>query len=134
MKLRFDPAELTRQIVLSRETCTPELGAMLLDAVRTMAKGRQWRGYAFRSDLEGDALLALQTAPRSFKPERCRDPNGWLALCITRSFGKTVKREKQLYATCLRLALGSSAEIAPMQLDWLRQHEARKTQSTRVDA
>lgn len=134
MRLRFDRDELTRQLELSRECCTPELGAMLLDAVETMASGPQYRGYSFRGDLTGDALLALVVAPRSFRADRCGDPNGWLALVIRRSFGKTITREKKALAYRLRLAVDAGAQIAPAQLDWLREHEARGRPSTRVDA
>ena len=133
MKLRFDRGELTRQLELSRADCTPELGAMFLDAVEWMVRGPQYRGYGFRDELTGDALLALVVAPRSFRADRCADPNGWLALVIRRSFGKTIKREKADYARRLRLAVDAGAQIAPSQLDWLREHEARGRPSTRVD-
>ena len=108
---------------------------MFLDAVEKMAAGAQFRGYAFREDMVGHALEALCKAPSSFRPERCADPNGWLALVIRRSFFKTIGREKALYATALRLAVDAGAEIGPRQLDWLREYEARRGRpSTRVDA
>lgn len=142
MKLRFDPDALTRELVASRETatCTPALGAMFLDAVAVMAKGPQYRGYAFHADLVGNALLALVPAPRSFREGR-GDPNGWLAHIIRQSFGKTIVRENDHVAKTLRMAVDQGAEISPIQMDWLRAHEARKaakrkskrTVSTRVD-
>lgn len=124
MRLRFDPHFLSEQLDLSREACTPELGALYIDAVTTMSRGPQFRGYPFKGDLRGDALLALQRAARSFNRDRCKDPNGWLATIIRNSFKRTIKREKALYATTLRLAVDAGAEIGPTQLEWLRAHEA----------
>ena len=128
MKLRFDPADLSEQLALSRDTgtCTPALGALFLDAVDTMARGPQYRGYHFCADMRGDALVALLGAPRSFRADKCRDPNGWVATIIRRSFGKTIQREKGLWARMLRLAVDAGAEIDPMQLAWLRDWEAAR--------
>lgn len=134
MKLLFDPDELSLELAHSRKTCTAKLGAIYLDAAETMARGAQFRGYPFVDDLVGDALVALLSAARSFDPSRCRDPNAFLATIIRRSFGKTIGREKNAWAKTLRLAVDNGGEVSPLQLDWLRDYEARKrAKSTRVD-
>lgn len=122
MKLRFDPEILTRELLLSRQKCTPTLGGIYLDAVEIMSRGAQFRGYAFRAEMEGNALVALLGAARTFRPGG--DPNGYIAQIIRRSFIGTIKREKARYANLLRLAADAGADISAAQLDWLRGYEA----------
>ena len=124
MKLCFDPADLSNELSLSQEDgqCTRRLGAIFISAARTMARGPQYRDYAYRQELEGTAIVDLVSAVSSWRPGR--DPNPWIATICRRAFWRVIKREKKALATSLRLAADVGGELTPAQIAWLAEQEA----------
>lgn len=113
---------------------TPRLSDMIFKLVQRYAMRGNWRGYSYREDMEGKALLNLCENALLFNEHRAiltntqPNPFAYYTTCITNCFKREIKHEKrhQTLRDDLLIQSGQAPSMTRQVDDYLAQFEPPK--------